>query len=568
MKGLFALLLLLVAGPLQALCPVWTPARAATEIATLHQQLSLWDRAYYQQGQSLVDDTLYDSLQRRLQQWQGCFQPDVLPHQSQWAEGGNLTHPVAHTGVKKLADKSAVAWWMQSRSDIWVQPKVDGVAITLVYREGKLTAAISRGDGLRGESWLQKVENIPAIPKTLPVSLPAVVLQGELFLRRPDHQQAKDGGMNARSQVAGALMRTENSDLLDQLDVFIWAWPDGPVEMQQRLNTLRDWGFPLAAAWTKPVSDEHEAEAWREHWFRQALPFATDGIVLQQTRRAQGKQWLPGQGSEVAAWKYQPPSVSSEVTRVRFSVGRTGKIAVVLELLPVQLDDKTVRRVNVGSIKRWREWDVIAGDQIAISLAGQGIPRLDEVIWRVAQRDYPVEPDAGRYHPLSCLLPATECREQFLARLSNLSQKSVLDLAGIQRSNWQRLMAHDDFTQLFAWLGLSVEEMARLPGISNARAEQLWHRFQFSRQQPFKRWLKALGVPLPAAALDAMASENWQSIQARGPEAWQQLPGIGPKTARQITDFLADRTVNELAAFLQRQRIPGFADLNVPGVDN
>lgn len=568
MKGLFACLLLLIATPLHALCPVWTPIRADTEIANLHQQLSRWDRAYYQQGESLVDDALYDSLQRRLQQWQRCFQANATPREPQWAEAGSVAHPVAHTGVKKLADKRAVAWWMQTRNDIWVQPKVDGVAITLVYRQGELAAAISRGDGLSGENWLEKVRHIAAIPKSIPLRTSEVVLQGEIFLRRDGHQQALQGGMNARAQAAGALMRTEQSSLLDRLDIFIWAWPDGPDKMSERLATLKQWGFGLTAAWTEPVKDEHDAESWRERWFRQAMPFVTDGIVLQQTRRSGGKQWLPGQGNEVAAWKYQPPSVSSEVTGVIFSIGRTGKIAVVLELLPVQLDDKTVRRVNIGSVKRWREWDIVIGDQIAISLAGQGIPRLDEVIWRVTQRDYPTEPDASQYHVLSCLQPVSGCREQFLSRLSGLSQKSVLNLAGIQRSSWQRLMVHDQFTQLFSWLDFSQEELSTIPGITTARAEQLWHSFQFSRQQPFKRWLKALGVPLPATALDALTDDNWSSLRMRTLDEWQGLPGVGLKTAQRIMTVLADSTINELALFLQSQQISGFHTLSAPDADN
>ncbi len=167
MKGIFAIVLALLATLCQAkgaVCPAWTPQRADNEINQLQQQLRHWDNAYYQQGSSQIADTDYDSLQLRLTQWLHCFRTAALDDEPHLPSGGEQLHPVAHTGVKKLPNKLAVAYWMQSRDDLWVQPKVDGVAVTLVYRHGKLVSLISRGDGLRGEEWLKKAAGIPAIP--------------------------------------------------------------------------------------------------------------------------------------------------------------------------------------------------------------------------------------------------------------------------------------------------------------------------------------------------------------------------------------------------------------------
>ncbi len=91
---------------------------------------------------------------------------------------GAVIHPVAHTGVRKMADKIALSLWMRERSDLWVQPKVDGVAVTPVYRDGKLNKAISRGNGLKGEDWTQKVRLISAVPQTVSGPLANSTLQG------------------------------------------------------------------------------------------------------------------------------------------------------------------------------------------------------------------------------------------------------------------------------------------------------------------------------------------------------------------------------------------------------
>lgn len=558
MKGwLFLCCVLLSAdGWADALCPNWSPVRADQEIVQLQSQLRHWDDAYYRQGKSLVSDDDYDSLQQRLQQWQRCFTSDRSGYEATLTTNGSTLHPVAHTGVRKLRDKLAVAYWMQDKAPLWIQPKVDGVAVTLVYRRGQLVSLISRGDGLRGEQWLDKSTQIPAIPQHIDTDRDEVVLQGELFLPMTDHQQARDGGKNARAQVAGAMMRRESSARLERLGLFVWAWPDGPVQMSERLAQLSHWGFDLAQRWSRQINNEEEAAEWRERWFREALPFVTDGVVMHLSPSSAGRDWQPGQSSWSAAWKYQPAEVSSEVISVDFNVGRTGKIAVILNVIPVQLDDKTVRRVNIGSLRRWRERDVIAGDQVALALAGQGIPRLERVIWRVTQRDYPTAPLPDAFDAQTCLHFSHTCRLQFLSRLSWLSEKSVLNIPGVQRSNWQRLLNSGGITHLFSWLTLTPEQIAQASGISTERAQQFWQRFHLTRQQPLRRWVNALGIPLPRAALQALPDSEWSQIMARSVEEWQQLPGVGRVLAHRIVAMLQHDDVRQLIDFLQQQEIP------------
>lgn len=161
-----------------AVCPVWSAARAHEELSRLQQQITQWDDAYWKEGVSVVEDGVYDQLHARLLQWQHCFADDAPPSLTLPSPGGTIPHPVAHTGVQKLADKRAMQQWMREHNDLWVQPKVDGVAVTLKYQQGKLTQAVSRGDGLKGEDWTQKVQQIPAVPQTVVGALANSVLQG------------------------------------------------------------------------------------------------------------------------------------------------------------------------------------------------------------------------------------------------------------------------------------------------------------------------------------------------------------------------------------------------------
>nr|WP_314425821.1 NAD-dependent DNA ligase LigB [uncultured Erwinia sp.] len=546
-----------------AQCPVWTPARQSVEMAALEKQLRQWDDAYYRQGAGLVTDERYDALQSRLQNWQRCFHPDSDLRQPQLSTNGKILHPIAHVGVKKLRDKQDVADWMENRRDLWVQPKIDGVAVTLVYQDGRLQQAISRGDGLRGEDWTEKARRIPAIPQSIPFREGQDVFQGELYLMMNGHRQAQHGGKNARSKVAGALMAKQHTDVLGNLGLFIWAWPDGPPTLAQRLTGIRDAGFTDISPWTRPVQDAGAVQKWRKRWYETPLPFVTDGVVVHSAPGLQGRQWMPDLGNWAVAWKYPPPQVSSEVREVIFTIGRSGKISVVLDLEPVQLDDKRVSRVSIGSLDRWREKDIVPGDQVSISLAGQGIPRLDEVSWRVAERHYPHPPDRRRYTMLSCFQPVEGCKAQFLSRLEWLGGKQALNFTGIGRRSWQRLIQAGSLDHLFSWMAVSEERLQAAIGVNRHVAHLFWQQFQLSHRQPFKRWVRALGVPIPESALRTLTDDSWEPLLTRTTEQWQQLPGVGKKLARQISLFLNHPDVLKLIAGL-RESVNGSSP-SVPG---
>lgn len=539
-----------------ATCPVWSPSRAQEEVSRLRQQLAQWNEAYWTSGASEVSDDVFDRLSARLAYWQRCFSLETSINTAV-PPSGNTPHPVAHTGVRKLANKRALQQWMAGKKDLWAQPKVDGVALTLVYRNGTLVQAISRGDGLAGEDWTEKVRAIPAIPNRTRGELANSVLQGELFLRRENHIQKQSGGLNARARVAGAMMRRDAPALLRELGFFVWAWPDGPSTLAQRLVGLSMNGFSEVLDYSVPVNNAEDVERLRNRWFTSSLPFVTDGIVIRTGAEPAGKAWLPGHGEWVVAWKYDPVEEVASVKDIEFAVGRTGKIAVVAQLEPVQLDDKRVQRVNLGSVRRWQELDIAPGDQVSISLAGQGIPRLNHVVWRSLVRKKPVPPEP-RFSPLSCFYATAECREQFIARLTWLSSAKALEIEGLGESSWRILHQAHHFEHLFSWLALTKEQLQTTPGISPARGLKLWHRFNVVRQQPFIRWVNALGIPLPLAALKSQGFSHWQQLIDKSEQEWRALPGVGTERVRQIMRWLGLKEVTSLVDWLAKQKIQGF----------
>ncbi|WP_186369487.1 NAD-dependent DNA ligase LigB [Yersinia bercovieri] len=535
-------------------CPEWSAERVSLEVNSLKKQLDKWDAAYHQQGVSLLEDDIYDQLQIKLQGWQVCGgQPDSTENKGVPGHG-KFSHPVAHTGLKKLKGETEVANWMLRREKLWVQPKVDGVAVTLVYQNGKLMQLLSRGDGWKGQNWSDKAPFIAAIPHYIAGAPPLLTLQGELFLQMEGHKQAQFGGVNARSSVAGALMRKSSSPLLAQLGIFIWAWPDGPKSMVEKNMRLQDMGFPLTAQYSKPVTSAKDVARWRERWHQTPLPFVTDGVVIRQEEEPAGRYWQAVPGPWSVAWKYPPQQQMAEIKDIQFTIGRTGKITVVLQVSPVKIDDKWIRRVNIGSIARWRQWDITTGDQVTITLAGQSIPRLNNVVWRVNQRHKFTPPDGDKFHQLSCFrnLPY-ECEPQLLSRLIWLSGPKGLNMHNISGGLWRELIHHGLVKDLVGWLSLTPDQLADIPGISRDRAESIYQQFQRTTQKPFSQWLQALGFPLVA-----FSNGHWHSLQRKSIAEWRLMPGVGPVRAKQINDFLHHPEVQAMADFLSKQSIVGF----------
>ncbi|TJP25256.1 NAD-dependent DNA ligase LigB [Escherichia coli] len=539
-----------------AVCPAWSPARAQEEISRLQQQIKQWDDDYWKEGKSEVEEGVYDQLSARLTQWQRCFGSEprdvMMPPLN-----GAVMHPVAHTGVRKMVDKNALSLWMRERSDLWVQPKVDGVAVTLVYRDGKLNKAISRGNGLKGEDWTEKVSLISAVPQTVSGPLANSTLQGEIFLQREGHIQQQMGGINARAKVAGLMMRQGNSDTLNSLAVFVWAWPDGPQLMTDRLKELATAGFTLTQRYTRAVKNADEVARVRNEWWKAKLPFVTDGVVVRAAKEPESRHWLPGQAEWLVAWKYQPVAQVAEVKAIQFAVGKSGKISVVASLAPVMLDDKKVQRVNIGSVRRWQEWDIAPGDQILVSLAGQGIPRIDDVVWRGAERTKPTPPE-NRFNSLTCYFASDVCQEQFISRLVWLGSKQVLGLDGIGEAGWRALHQTHRFEHIFSWLLLTPEQLQNTPGIAKSKSAQLWHQFNLARNQPFTRWVMAMGIPLTRAALNASDERSWSQLLFSTEQFWQQLPGTGSGRARQVIEWKENAQIKKLGSWLAAQQITGF----------
>lgn len=548
---LFCALSLLPLTSLAKDCPDWPTQRQQAEIATLEERIQAWNQAYHDQGRALVSDAIYDQAEARLQHWRLCAGlPAAAPRFL--AEAGPVRHPVAQTGLEKLADEQAVAAWIEAREDIWIQPKVDGVAVTLVYVAGRLQQLISRGDGRSGQDWSRHAADLPAIPQQLPEPLD-LLLQGELYWRRADHVQQRDGGQGARGRVAG-LMNREHLAPEDAagIGLFAWDWPQSAAPMPERLAHLAELGFSDSRRFTQPIQSLEQVRHWRNHWYRGPLPFASDGVVLRQASRTPAERWQPRPPHWAAAWKYPAATALTEVRSVDFRVGRSGRITPVLQLQPVQLDDRRIRRVSLGSLRRWEQLGIAPGDQVAIALAGNSIPRLQALAWKSPQRVTVQAPDPTRYHALSCWRAEPGCEAQFHARLVWLSGKQGLALSGLGPGSWQTLLDTGAVQSLGDWLSLDPERL-RTAGFGPRRSAKLRAAIEQARGRPFNAWLNGLGFDRH----HGRHAGYWTDLSKRA--AAQPATGRSSVAAAKLQALLAHPEIQDLALELAAAGIDGFS---------
>ncbi|MDN6322498.1 MAG: NAD-dependent DNA ligase LigB [Halomonas sp.] len=533
-------------------CPDWSEERLSRESQALAEQVQRWDTAYHDEGVALIDDALYDQDVGRLANWQRCLgaEPDHRPLTRVTSSSGTLPHPAAQRGLNK-ADDDGVRRFTSRREDLWIQPKVDGVAITLRYADGELIEAISRGDGQRGQDWTARARQLPGVSNTLPEPVSAL-LQGELYWWLEEHVQSRSPASGARGAVAGAMAQSSpEAATLERIGLFVWGWPDGPTGMENRLAQLSALGFDTAD-YTYSLDDRRDAAYWRDSWFNGPLPFATDGVVIKQAERPGVRRWSSSPPEWAIAWKYPAQQALAEVRGIEFRVGRTGRVTPLVWLNPVLLEGRRISRVSLGSLERWELLDVRPGDQVAISLAGLTIPQLSEVVWHTQERSPLTPPSPQRYHLLSCFELTPGCESQLLARLTYLGEQ--LGMQGVGEGTWRALIEAGVVTQLLDWLEVEPHQLQQAYGIGEVTAATLREQFQTARSASYDAWLNALGMPPGGNA----RLGDWYTLASYQREDWQAVPGVGPVRAEALVAFFSHPEIQQIARKLNEAGVAGF----------
>ena len=525
-------------------------------IQSLEQTLREHNYRYYVQADTDISDAEFDVLEQELKRLQNCLQQTYDNILQPPVSGHRQQHAVYMGSLRKLQSESEAAAFVkriQSIGDrLLVQPKVDGVALELVYIDGYLTAATTRGDGEAGEDVLARIKSAPAIPARIPFKSRAII-HGELFWH-PGHQaKGKPEGYASARHYTAALLKKESvsASVLAQLDFFPWYWANSIHDSLLEDNeTFSEWGFDQPKRHTHIADSMVAVNSLRDQYQQSSgHPFLMDGIVLKASSHAsadrlKGSARIPGWA---AAWKFPAAERVTTVRAVSWRIGRSGRAAFVLELEPVRFDGIEVSRVAVGGINALKQRDLAAGDYVSISLKGRANPVLLNVLWRPPERKrFTIGTELNQYDTYSCMTLSPGCEQQFIARLLWITRQ--LKLPGLGEKQLQLLVQQGQIRQLHELMELDVETLVQLPAITKAKAAALVSQIRAGSELPFYRRLLMTGIPgvgwVKAKQL-AQRWKGWKQLQQASIADLEQA-GLNARVARGVKQWLTLSEIRQL----------------------
>ena len=517
---LFLLLISLFCSPaLSFTCPKISTLDASQQMTSLAKDIRYHNQLYYEKAQPAISDAEYDKLFVRLVQLEDCFPALAVadsPTRRVGDGAGGGTQKIKHdqpmlslssaTGpeaVEALLKRIAA----EGVTQLFVQPKVDGLPVELMYAAGRLFSASTRGDGHIGEDVTERVRKIHGIPHLLTGTFPdRVVVRGEVYtdLRLLKNYGAAGKYATPRHMAAGVLKaQSSEPEALATLRLFPFELVTaGSVQSDRAaLQLLSGWGFPVSFEHTQPVKSFAEVQAVYRTYLahRDQLPFAMDGVVVKIDDLQMRKRLGAGERAPfwAAAWKFPPDTVLTKILKIHWTVGRTGRRTPIAEVTPVRLGGVLVSRVSLHSAVEINRLDIAPGDQVVVALVGDVIPQLLEVVGRVSRKL--VAGSAAREVPESsldaCLRDTPVCRDQFLSKAAYFTSKYGLNINGLGRGRVQKLVEAGLVTDLPSLFLLQEEALATVPGFGIKTARRLTAAIHAASHPDYFRLVAALGIP-------------------------------------------------------------------------
>ena len=481
-----------------------------------------------------------------------------------------------------------------------VEPKLDGASVELVYEDGRLVDAATRGDGRRGEGVLENVRTIAAVPLALrspdgaPPPPPLLSLRGEVIMHAEAFEalnerlleEGKDPFANPRNAAAGALRQLDPqitaSRRLDMVVYDVLAAPDWgeperwPIATQHEvLATLRAWGLrvsdlPRRVTGLDGVFAFHaDLEARRDD-----LGFEIDGVVVKLDdlaarddlgTTARHPRWA-------FAFKFPPRKEISQVRAIVPSVGRTGVVTPVALLLPVEIGGVTVSRATLHNREEVARKDVREGDWVRVQRAGDVIPQVVERLDEDAHgKPYErAEPWSMPAECPSCATPLVErgpftvcpnsfgCPAQLTGRIVHFASRNALDVEGLGEETARLFVDRGMVHTLPDLFDLQAADIEALPGFAEKSAANLVAGIEKASRVDLERFLYGLGIPEVGTAVARDLARHFgtlDNLRQADAERLQEVPGIGPRMAEQITGFFAEEAHAKLLEALLDGRV-------------
>ena len=583
------------------------PVDPAARVAALRDLIRHHNRRYYDEDTPEIADAEYDALVRELRDLESEYPDLLVPDSPTVAVGGTastLFAPVRHQVPMMSLDNAFGPDELQAWADrlakrlpadtaFVCELKIDGLAMSLTYLDGRFDQAATRGDGQVGEDVTANVATIAAIPDAIARAVgppPAVIeVRGEVYmpiaafedLNRRQAETDQRLFVNPRNSAAGSL-RQKDAGVTATRALSFWAYqvgelrPPGGGGLAEELSTSHAATLGWLARAGFPVNPEHrvvhgldEALAFCRHWeeHRHDLGYEIDGVVIKVDDLA--LQAELGATSRAPRWaiayKFPPEERTTRLEAIQVSIGRTGKATPFAVLEPVFVGGSTVGLATLHNEDQVRLKDVRPGDTVIVRKAGDVIPEVVGPV-RVEGRRRPRRWHFPTVCP-SCGAPLTrlegesdtfctnlDCPAQRVQRIAHFASRSAMDIEGLGEQRVELFVGHGllgDVADLYRFTPATFEG---LEGFGDRSVANLLGAIDGSRARPLSRVLIGLGIrhlgQVGSLAL-ARAFGTLDAVLAAGEPALAAVDGVGPVIAASVVAWFAsgvNRTVVERLA--------------------
>jgi DNA ligase (NAD+) len=580
-----------------------TPEKAAQRIATLRSEIRHHDYLYYVEDRPEVGDAEYDRLFHELEALEKEF-PDLVAEDSptqrvagQPMDGfPTVEHAAPMLSLESNQDEAALRRFderlrkglgPEAAVEYVLEPKLDGLSVELVYKDGILLQASTRGDGRKGEGITANVRTIASVPLRLrDGNLPApplLAVRGEIILSTQGFDkvnekliaEGKEPFANPRNAAAGSVRQLDPqvsaSRPLHLYAYDILAGGEGLASQWDVLAALRAWGLKVNERVKKgrTVDDILAYHAGLEA-ARDDLGYEIDGIVIKLDDLAARETlgWTARHPRWAFAYKFPPRKEVTRILSILPSVGRTGVVTPVALMLPVEIGGVTVARATLHNREEVARKDVREGDRVRVQRAGDVIP---QVIERIDEPDRERAPEWRM--PLACPSCGTEliergpftvcpnsfeCPAQLAGRIVHFASRDALDIEGLGDETSKLFIAKKLVRQLPDLFEIRAEQLVELEGFAQKSAAKLVDALKKAASAAeLPRFLYGLGIPEVGVAVARDLARHFGTfagLRGADADALQEVPGVGPRMAEQITTFFGEPTnaavLDELTAKL------------------
>ncbi len=580
-----------------------SPAQRSAELRTA---LEHHNHRYYVLDDPDVSDSEYDALLNELRDLEAA-NPDLItpdsPTQRVGAAPLDRFHPARHRqpmlSLANARNEDELRAWLE-RSERYLkkegveeaeirfvtEPKVDGLAISLVYENGVLTRGATRGDGEVGEDVTQNLRTIKAIPLRVEGAPALLEVRGEAYIPRRAFAELNEARAaageptyaNPRNTAAGSI-RQLDPKLTAQRPLSMWSYAVGAVDgvafdsQYETLDWLRQRGFKVNDA--IELHEDLDAvvracRGWEER--RESLDYEIDGVVVKvddlDLQRRLGVVGREPRGA--IAWKFPPITATTTLEHVMWNVGRTGHMVPFAQLAPVQVSGVTVKLATLHNEEDIVRKDVRDGDEVIVTRAGDVIPRVVSPTAKAQEAPdrapiprppeqcpacgtATVKPEGGVW----TICPnRAGCPGQLFQAVKQFVSRGAMDIEGLGEERVSQFLRDGTIDGIGGIYDLRVDQLTELEGFGALSAENLVRAVEESKQRPFPRVLFGLGIPgigfTNARAL-TRHFRTFDRLLDASPEEIAEVPGIGPILAQQIAETLSEEATRDLIERLRRQ---------------